>query len=60
LGQAGIVYLAGAFVLGLMYIHSGARLAAGKTNVLGRRLVLASIIYLPLVLALMMLDKATA
>jgi len=60
LGQAGIIYLVGAFVLGLMYIHSGARLAAGKTNVLARRLVLASIIYLPLVLALMMLDKATA
>jgi protoheme IX farnesyltransferase len=59
LGQAGIIYLAGAFVLGAMYIHSGARLAAGKTNVLARRLVLASVIYLPLVFALLMLDKTS-
>lgn len=57
LGHAGTVYLAGALALGAMYIYSGARLARGKTNVLARRLVLASVIYLPLVFALLMLDK---
>jgi len=57
-GQAGALYFAGACALGLMYILSGARLAAVRTNIRARRLVLASIVYLPLVFALMMLDKA--
>ena len=59
-GQAGAVYLAGAFTLGLMYIYSGARLATVKTNIRARRLVLASIVYLPLVFALLMFDKSAA
>ena len=58
LGQAGVVYLTGAFLLGLMYIHSGLRLARVRTNTRARRLVLASVVYLPLVFALLMLDKS--
>lgn len=60
LGQAGTVYLAGALLLGLMYIHSGARLSAVRSNTRARRVVLASIVYLPLVFALLMLDKSAA
>jgi protoheme IX farnesyltransferase len=59
-GQAGIVYLVGAGILGLMYIHAGARLAAARSNALAKRLLLASVVYLPLVFALLMLDKTSA
>ncbi len=59
LGQAGIVYLIGAAALGMMYLHFGARLARAKTNALAKRLLLASIVYLPLVFALLMLDKTS-
>ena len=58
LGQAGIVYMAGALLLGLMYIRSGLRLAKVRSNVRARRLLLASVVYLPLVFALLMLDKS--
>lgn len=56
-GQVGVLYLVGAIVLGLMYLYASARLAASRSNVLARRLLLASIVYLPLVFALMMIDK---
>ena len=58
LGQAGSYYFAGAVLLGLMYIYSGFRLATTRTNTRARRLVLASVVYLPLVFALLMLDKS--
>jgi protoheme IX farnesyltransferase len=57
LGQAGVLYSLGALLLGLMYLHSSTRLAMARTNVLAKRLLLASIVYLPLVFALLMLDK---
>jgi heme O synthase-like polyprenyltransferase len=44
-------------VLGLGFFHYGTRLALHRSNSLARRLVLASIVYLPLVFALLMLDK---
>jgi protoheme IX farnesyltransferase len=57
LGQAGKAYLVGALVLGLGFFHFGMRLALQRSNALARRLVLASIVYLPLVFALLMVDK---
>jgi len=57
LGQAGKVYLVGALVLGLGFFHFGMRLALQRSNSLARRLVLASIVYLPLVFGLLMVDK---
>jgi protoheme IX farnesyltransferase len=45
-------------MLGLAFLHAGARLAVGKSTARARRLLMASIIYLPLVFALMMLDRA--
>ncbi len=57
LGQAGKVYLVGALVLGLGFLHFGMRLALQRSNSLARRLVLASIVYLPLVFGLLMVDK---
>lgn len=60
LGQAGTIYLVGALLLGLGFLLFGARLAFSRSNALARRLVLASVVYLPLVLALLMIDKARA
>jgi heme o synthase len=57
IGQAGKVYLFGTAVLGSYFLLHGARLARTRTNVLARRLVLASVLYLPLVFGLMMFDK---
>jgi len=58
-GQVGVLYLVGVIVLGLMYLYASVRLASSRTNVLARRLLLASIVYLPLVFALMMIDKVS-
>lgn len=57
LGQAGIVYLAGAILFGLGFSVYGARMAFTRTRTLARRVLLASVIYLPLVFALMIVDK---
>ncbi|TAM81392.1 MAG: protoheme IX farnesyltransferase [Acidobacteria bacterium] len=57
IGQMGKVYLFGAAVLGSYFLLHGARLARRRTNALARRLVMASVLYLPLVFALMMIDK---
>jgi protoheme IX farnesyltransferase len=57
LGQVGKAYLVGALVLGFGFLHYGMRLAANRSNSFARRLVLASVVYLPLVFALMMVDK---
>jgi len=57
LGQAGKVYLVGALALGLGFFHFGLRLALLRSNSLARRVVLASIVYLPLVFTLLMFDK---
>lgn len=57
IGQAGKVYLFGTALLGSYFLLHGARLAKNRTNALARRLVLASVLYLPLVFGLMMFDK---
>ncbi len=57
LGQVGLTYFFGALVLGLGFFTYGARLAFSRSNAMARRLLLASIVYLPLVFGLMILDK---
>jgi heme O synthase-like polyprenyltransferase len=44
-------------VLGVGFFLAGMRLAFHRSNSLARRLVLASIVYLPVVFALLMVDK---
>jgi protoheme IX farnesyltransferase len=58
LGFFSKVYLAGALVLGVFFFMMGVRLVMHQNNLWARRLLLASVIYLPLLLALMMLDKS--
>jgi heme o synthase len=56
-GESGIVYFAGAFVLGGVFLCYSARFAFQMSTVSARRLLLASILYLPLLLAFLALDK---
>jgi len=54
---AGIVYLAGALILGVAFLWCAVQFSRGLTLQRARRLFLISIIYLPLLLGLMVLDK---
>lgn len=57
LGQVGTLYLIGALALGLVFLVFGIRLARFRTGALARQVMLASVIYLPIVFALMMVNK---
>ncbi len=57
LGISGKVYLYGAIVLGLLFLYSSVRAAFSKSRQEARRLLLASVIYLPLLFILMVLDR---
>jgi protoheme IX farnesyltransferase len=54
----GWVYFFGALVLGIGFSVSGIRTAFTRTNASAKQLLFASILYLPLLLALMVVDKA--
>jgi len=57
LGRAGSIYLIGALILSSGFFCYAARLAVHRSNAGARQLLFASIIYLPLALVLMVLDK---
>lgn len=57
LGMTGILYFSGALVLGLGFFATGIRLALQRNNPAAKQLLLASILYLPLLLILMIVDK---
>lgn len=57
LGVTGWVYFIGALVLGLLFVASTAYVAIKRSNASAKQLLLASILYLPLLLALMIIDK---
>jgi len=57
LGFAGLSYFLIALVAGIVMLVYGIRLAASPTTVAARRLLFASLVYLPLVLLVMVLDK---
>ena len=56
-GMAGTVYLAGAMILGVGFLFCAVQFSRQLTLPRARQLFLASIIYLPLLLALMVFDK---
>jgi protoheme IX farnesyltransferase len=58
LGYAGSIYLVGALLFSSSFFYYAARLALHRSNAVARRLLFASIIYLPLLFVLMVLDKA--
>lgn len=57
LQRAGLVYFVGVLLLSSGFFYYAARLAFCRTNTTARRLLFASIVYLPLVFALMMFGK---
>jgi heme o synthase len=56
-GEAGIVYSVGAALLSLAFLYSSARFAFHRSNVRARQLLIASILYLPLLFTLFLLDR---
>ncbi len=65
MGMAGRIYLVGAFVLGTALLWFGVRLArlhlpprAARSKAAARHLLQASVFYLPLLFALMMINTA--
>lgn len=57
LGISGKLYLAGAIILGLLFLCSSIRAAFSQSRQEARRLLLASVVYLPLLFLLMVLDR---
>jgi protoheme IX farnesyltransferase len=57
MGHHGLLYSVGVVMLGSTFLCYGAQLALRKSNSGARRLLLASIFYLPLVFVAMMIDK---
>ena len=57
LGMSGRLYLYGAIVLGLLFLYSSLRAAFSMSRQQARRLLLASVLYLPLLFILMVLDQ---
>ena len=53
----GLLYFVGAAVLGIGFAAAGIRTASRRTNASAKQLLLASIIYLPVLLLLMVVDK---
>ena len=56
-GLAGIVYLIGAFLLGVLFLIFAVKFARALEVTRARQLFFISIVYLPLLLVLMVLDK---
>jgi len=57
LGMAGSIYLFGALLLGLWFLYAGVRVARDLTLVRARGVLLTSVMYLPLIYALLLLDR---
>ncbi len=56
-GNAGNWYVAGAIALGLMFLWSGVRAWSDWTRTRARQVLLASVVYLPLLYGLLVLDR---
>jgi protoheme IX farnesyltransferase len=57
LGISGKIYLYGAIILGLLFLYSSIRAAFSQSRQEARRLLLASVIYLPLLFILMVVNS---
>lgn len=57
LGISGRLYLVAAVVLGLLFLASSIRAAISKSNQHARQLLLASVLYLPLLFGVMVLNR---
>jgi heme o synthase len=60
LGMTGNWYLVGAVALGIVYFGSALLIARNRTRLEARRVLFASIVYLPLLYGLMLMDRTVA
>jgi protoheme IX farnesyltransferase len=56
MGMTGSIYLIGALVLGLCFLYSGVRVSLDRSKLRARKVLLTSVIYLPVLYLLMVLD----
>ena len=57
LSMTGNLYLAGALALGLLFLYAGVRVSFDRTRQQARRVLLASVVYLPILYGLMLIDR---
>jgi len=57
LSMTGNLYLYGALAIGLMFLYAGIRVSFDRTRQQARQVLLASVIYLPVLYGLMLLDR---
>jgi protoheme IX farnesyltransferase len=57
MGMSGKIYGLGALLLGLWFLYSGVRVALDRTIFRARRVLLTSVLYLPLIYGLMLIDR---
>ncbi|MBZ5623032.1 MAG: heme o synthase [Acidobacteriia bacterium] len=57
LGMSGRIYLIGALLLGLWFLYSGVRVAVERTMIRARAVLITSVLYLPLIYGLMLIDR---
>ncbi len=57
LSMTGRFYLAGAILMGLFFLRAGVRVAREKTLLNARKVLLASVVYLPVLYGLMAVDR---
>jgi protoheme IX farnesyltransferase len=57
LSMTGNLYLAGALALGLLFLYAGVRVSFDRTRQQARRVLLASVVYLPILYGLMLFDR---
>ena len=55
--MTGQIYLVGALILGGCFLYSGIRVAMERTNIRARQVLFASVVYLPLIMALLVIDR---
>jgi protoheme IX farnesyltransferase len=58
LAMTGNVYLIGAAVMGVLFLYAGFRISFDRTRQQARRVLLASVVYLPVLYGLMLFDHA--
>ena len=58
LGMTGNLYFIGALALGLWFLYSGIQVSLDRTKAKARKVLLTSVVYLPVLYALMVLDPS--
>lgn len=58
IGMTGTIYMVGAIAMGLFFLYSGIQISMDRTRLRARKVLLVSVVYLPVLYALMVLDPA--